>query len=204
MALQVTNPAVYERMRQRAKAGNFGFLYGMGAEGFMVYALASFGVKVTLEEAEAARAAFFSTYARLDPWHKNYKAYARKHGYIRSPLGRLRHLPMINSSLSDLSSLDERRSVNAPVQSTLSDMSLWATALLSGSEHSQVVTMVHDQLVSYVSEDHWEVAAERTKQVMENLPFEKLGWGPKLKFTVDTEIGPNLADLKKVQIKEAA
>jgi DNA polymerase I-like protein with 3'-5' exonuclease and polymerase domains len=113
----------------------------------------------------------------------------------------VRHLPLIRSNKQEIAAKALRQSVNAPVQSTLSDLALWATAELHRGGYTKeapVVAMVHDQLISYVPEDYLPFAA-RTKQVMENLPFDKLGWKPALKFTVDTEIGPNLAELKKVK-----
>jgi len=207
LKLNDTKPDLFAMIRQRAKAGNFGFLYGMGAAGFVEYALNSYGVKVTEAEAEEARQAFFSAYPMLDPWHKEYKAYAFQHRIIHSPLGRIRHLPMIRSTFSEVSSKEERRAVNAPVQSTLSDMSLWATSILhqQGLMKTQpVVAMIHDQLVSYVPEDDWEASAVRMMGIMENLPFEKVGWKPQLQFTVDCEVGPNLGDLKKQSFKKAA
>ena len=198
--LKDTNPKKYATIRQRAKAGNFGFLYGMGAEGFVAYAAASYGVQVSLLEAEETRNAFFSTYSGLSDWHTEYKDYAREHLQVRSPLGRVRHLPMIASNFQDVRAKEERRAINAPVQSTLSDMSLWATAEMKDYPHSQVVAMIHDQLVSYVDEVKWEDAARYTINTMENLPFEKVGWDPQLKFTVDCEIGENLADVEEVKI----
>ena len=80
-------------------------------------------------------------------------------------------------------------------------MSLWSTALLwrSGAlVKAPTFGMVHDQNLRYVPEDNWEFHAKQSADVMENLPFEKMGWKPQLRFTVDSEIGPNLGDLKKL------
>ena len=93
------------------------------------------------------------------------------------------------------------------VQGTLSDMSLWSTSIIHQNgwfQESPVVAMIHDQLLSFVPEEGWEKYAIRNKQVMENLPFEKLGWKPQLKFTVDCEIGPNLGAMKKQKLQLAA
>lgn len=196
----------YATMRQRAKAGNFGFLYGMGAEGFVTYAAASYGVTLTLAEAVKIREAFFSAYPRLSKWHDNYKGIARQQGVIRSPLGRVRHLPMIRSSLQDVRAKAERQAINAPVQSTLSDLSLWATSLAWRNgwfDESPVVAMVHDQLVSYIPEDNWEYYAGRMKGLMENLPFDDIGWNPQLHFNVDCEVGQNMADMQEQKHIEA-
>jgi DNA polymerase-1 len=55
--------------RKLAKAVNFGLLYGMGAKGLRVYALKSYGVRMTLEEAARYRRRFFETYPGLKEWH---------------------------------------------------------------------------------------------------------------------------------------
>jgi DNA polymerase I-like protein with 3'-5' exonuclease and polymerase domains len=200
MALAEADPHKWEEIRYLGKAGNFGLIYGMGANGFMIYAISNYGVVMTLEEAEVNRDAFFELYPGLIQWHKAYKAKARKQGFIRSPLGRIRHLPMLHSREEAVVAKELRRAINSPVQATLSDMALWSTGLMR--THGQfdvapVFGMVHDQLLSYVPEDNWEAIAKERKELMENLPFEQVGWTPQLRFTVDTEIGPNLGELKK-------
>lgn len=200
MKLLEDDPELFAEYRQRAKAANFGLLYGMGVEGFQAYAFTAYGVIMTLDEAETARNRFFSTYPVLLDWHRGYKAIAKRGGRIVSPLGRIRHLPLITSQNSEQRSRAERQAINSPVQGTLSDMSLWATSIFNQNgwlEESPVVAMVHDALVSYVPEDNWDFYARRNKDVMENLPFNELDWNPPLQFTVDVEIGKNLRDMVK-------
>lgn len=200
LALKESNPDLFEEIRYLGKAGNFGLIYGMGAEGFMNYAIANYGVEMTLEEAEKNRDAFFDLYPGLIAWHKEYKSRARKQGFMRSPLGRIRHLSMLHSREGGVVAKELRRAINSPVQATLSDMALWATGLMvkrNTFDIAPVFGMVHDQLLSYVPEDNWEAIATERKELMENLPFDQVGWEPQLRFTVDTEIGSNLGDLKK-------
>ena len=202
---------IYDVNRQKAKGANFGLLYGMGAEGFQIYAETAYKVKMTLKEAEEAREKFFATYPRLQPWHKETKTLALAQGFIDSPLGRRRHLPLLKSPDKMTASKELRRSVNASVQGTLSDFSLWATAILEKegvTKEAPVVLMVHDQLIGYLPEDNWEYYAKRYRDVMENLPVSEFGWNPRLKFEVDVEMGmgdkekgipPNLAQLVKAK-----
>jgi DNA polymerase I-like protein with 3'-5' exonuclease and polymerase domains len=195
-----TDPDKYDLLRQGAKACNFGFLYGMGAEGFMAYAWATYGVKFTLAEAEAAREAFFKRYPALVAWHEKYKRMAREAGFVRSPLGRVRHLPLINSPDRMSASKSGRQAINSPVQGTLSDLNIWAAGIFwQNGWHtvSPVIGAIHDQLLSYIPEENWRFYAGRNKRVMENLPMDRLGWKPQLKFTTDCEVGPNLGSLKK-------
>jgi hypothetical protein len=58
--------------------------------------------------------------------------------------------------------------------------------------------MTHDSIYGYVPEATAEEWVWRVKETMENLPFEKVGWVPELKFMVDCEIGPTMAHLEPV------
>lgn len=181
---------------------NFGLVYGMSANGYRAYAKASYGVELTKEEAEDSRAKFFETYSGLIPWHKDAIARTRRDKGIVSPLGRTRHLPLVDSRQSGIKAQAERNALNAPVQSTLSDMSLWASVLydrMYDFETAPIVLMVHDNLVSYVPEDDAGVWAKRLQVVMETLPLKEVfGWDHQVPFTTDIHVGPNLADLEEI------
>lgn len=184
---------VRDELRSGGKAGNFGLLYGMGANGFRIYAQNSYGVYMTEEEASIKRDAFFAKYARLTGWHNEAKQFARMQGFIRSPLGRVRHLPLINSKDSGVRSKAERQAVNAPVQATLSDMMQLSMSLIDaeyGQDQIQMWLMTHDSCNFFVPLGEEVVWAKRLKLVMENLPLKRVfGWDSPLKFTVDAEMG---------------
>ena len=192
----------FKRNRQGAKAGNFGLLYGMSAGGSQAYAASSYGLNLTLAEAEANRAAFFAMYPALTAWHKAYKARARRDGQIRSPLGRIRHLPMINSRDGATRSKQERNSINSPVQGTLSDLTQFSLIELQaeyGFKELEPMMMVHDDLKFYVPEKSAEVWAERVCHTMSHLPLHEFDWYPKLTFAADAELGYNLAEMEEVK-----
>jgi len=198
LALKKTSPDLYEGLRFLGKAGNFGLIYGMGVSGFQSYALTTYKLAMTMVQAGERHAGFFKLYPKLVSWHNSSKNTARVYGMVRSKLGRVRHLPLITSPVPEVRSKAERQSINAPVQGTLSDMALWATAILEKRGVTQVAPvfgMVHDQLLSYIPEDFVDKHVAIRKEVMENLPFEKVGWEPQLKFTVDSQVGPNLGQL---------
>lgn len=186
-------------LRSRGKAGNFGLLYGMGAEGFQNYAFNSYGVKMALSECEAAREGFFDLYNRLPVWHEDYKAYARRWGCIRSPLGRLRHLPLIHSRDRQAASKAGRNSINSPVQGTLSDMMQYAMVLMDREyPQLQMFLMTHDSIAIYVPTDEATIWAKRLKSIMENLPLKKeFGWDHQLPFTADAEVSQEPAFVKE-------
>ena len=188
----------YSEMRQGGKASNFGFLYGMGANGFVTYAYETFGVHYTKSEAEQARENFFVLYPQLVDWHKQQVAFAKKNLYVISPLGRKRHLPLINSKDNEVSSKFGRNAVNSPVQSTLSDMGLLAISILHQKyPELRMWGMTHDDTGFYLPEDEVPMWAGRIREVMENLPLKEwFGWSHQINFPVDMEIGhDNLADL---------
>ncbi len=212
MALEEENPDKFEALRYGGKAGNFGLCYGISPAGFVIYAWDTFGLKITLEEATKDREAFFQTYPGLLTWHSKYRNLVHKQGFVRSPLGRIRHLPHIYSSDREIRAKAERQAINSPVQATGSDLPLLAAGLWEAEPENQkteveIVGGTHDSLYGYVPEDGAVERLAPLKHLMENLPVTELfGWKPQLSFPVDMEIGPTLADLKKVKIemKEAA
>jgi DNA polymerase I-like protein with 3'-5' exonuclease and polymerase domains len=173
----------------------------MGVDGFMEYARLQYGVVLTKAEAEQVWNTFFETYPALLTYHHNYKAFARKYGYVVSPLGRVRHLPLVRSPRQEISSKAERQAINSPIQGCLSDMMVWAIAI-----HNQkgwqldapCFGAIHDAGYYYIPEDNVPLWAGRVRDTMENLPFEQVGWKPQLKFIADAKVGPNMADLTEV------
>jgi len=189
--VSIKHPAIAD-IRQGGKAGNFGLIYTMGAEGFVEYAYKSYGVELTLKEAYAFMEAFFGLYDRLHPWHDETKELARKQKFIESPLGRIRHLPLIKSWAQDIRAQSERQAVNTGVQATLTDMGLLAMAELDKRYPDLwMFGFTHDSLSFYVPEDEYMEWAGRIKEVMENLPLGTFGWKPQLDFPVDVEFGLN-------------
>lgn len=193
---------LYDDLRTRAKAGNFGLLYGMGVDGFIAYAWANYGLKLSYEEGENIRNGFFKAYPGLLDYHDHQRSYVKLHEMVRSPLGRVRHLQTIRSWDKSIKSSAERQAINSPIQSTLSDMMLWAIGLIQAeypNEEIPVVAMIHDAIYAYVDEDKVELRAAQAKEIMSNLPFDKVGWHPQLKFPADAEAGDDLAHLSKVK-----
>lgn len=194
---------VRDELRSGGKAGNFGLLYGMQHLGFKDYAYYSYGVKMTEEEAFNRRQAFFDLYSKLPEWHEAQKNFAKLNGYVRSPLGRVRHLPLLRSSDREMRSKAERQAINSPVQSCLSDMMQLAMVHIDreyGHEDIHFCIMCHDAVTLYVPEADAIEWAVKIKAVMENLPLEKdFHWHSPLKFVADAEVGSSLESLKKLK-----
>jgi DNA polymerase I-like protein with 3'-5' exonuclease and polymerase domains len=202
MALKESDKDQFALFRYKAKAANFGLIYGMGAEGFQRYAWNSYGLALTLEEAEKIRSAFFNTYTALPEWHKTYKNLAYKHGFVVSPLGRTRHLPQVWSSDRQTASKAGRQGINSPIQSTLSDMLCWAFAEIDAAYGDIIkpIASIHDAGYWLVPEDRVMECAVRVTDIMGNLPFEKMGWTPQLKFNADATAGRNLGQMEELKL----
>lgn len=195
--------AIYKDARDRAKPANFGLLYGMSAEGFMNYAWASYGRKFTLAEAEAIRTAFFTLYPGLLKYHERMKNLVHMHEQVVSPLGRIRHLPTIRAWDKAVKAGAERQAINSPVQACLTDMMIWAIALIYDAyrnDEFMIFAVIHDAMYAYVDTDKIVERTIQAKDVMQNLPFNKFGWKPQLQFPADAEAGLTLASLEKVKL----
>ena len=196
--------ALYKEFRQKAKSANFGLLYGMGAEGFQAYARDSYGVIISLAEAEEIHATFFTTYPGLLDYHKFSKKFAENRGFVQSPLGRIRRLPLIRSPDRYTASTARRQAINSPIQGCLSDLCLFAIVYIEmqlAAKGVQVIGMIHDAIIGYMPEDHAEELALEVQALMSNLPIkEKLGWDHQLPFPADIEIGPDWGSLKKITV----
>ncbi len=194
---------LFKDLRDRAKAGNFGLLYGMGVEGFQAYAWANYGLKLTYEEAESIRSAFFALYPGLLDYHDRQRKFVGLHEMVRSPLGRIRHLPAIRAWDREIRARAERQAINSPIQSCLSDMMLWSIALIEDAypnDEIAIFGMIHDALVAYVDEDKIALRAAQAAEIMGNLPFKEVGWKPQLPFPAEAEAGPNLGQLEEIKL----
>lgn len=182
---------VTPEQRQGAKAGNFGFLFGMGAHKFVTYADDTYGVAFTHEEAEAIRATFFSTWVGMQEWHDKQRRDANEYGYVKSPLGRLRRLPKIWTGDAYLRGEAERQAINSPVQGMASDMMVMAATKISRMPYISPVALVHDAILCEVPEEKAEACARAIKETMEtiHIDLKRLGCTFSVPLVADVAIG---------------
>lgn len=164
--------------RKRAKAGNFGLLYGMSPGGFQAYAATAYDVSLTLAEAQAVHSAFFEMWDGMRQWHERAKRRAYERGYVTSPIGRTQWLSDLYSKSSFKSSHAERNALNSPVQGFGSDLMQMAAASIMGTlpgyplpkvEGAHVVATVHDEICIEVPEDRWQEILVECKRRMEDV-----------------------------------
>jgi len=185
---------VTKEERKRAKPVSFGYLYGMGANKFVSYCFDNYGIKITQKEAEADRAGFFEDYPGLRPWHERQRRLARKYQRVNSPIGRVRHLPDIESADEDVRQEAERQAINSPVQSFASDLMLSALIELHGRMDPTecfIVGTVHDSILFQVQEDRATDYAYLIKSVMEDMEriHRTFGYEVTIPIIADIEIG---------------
>jgi uracil-DNA glycosylase family 4 len=196
MAVRMTGkPAAHvtAEERKRAKAVNFGFLYGMGWAKFISTAWSNYGVHVTEEEARAFRKTFFDEFPGLMPWHNKQRRLAYKYGRVQTPMGRVRNLPDIRSEDDGVRSEAERQAINSPVQGFASDMASLSLVHTSRAFRklglrAYPIAAVHDAVNFEIHRDDAPAALPIIKQVMENLPLQRM-------FGIDLTV-PIIADCK--------
>lgn len=181
--------------RKKAKAVNFGFIYGMGFRKFQEYARDKYGVDLTLDEAQEFRTRFFELYEDLQSWHERQRRLVRKYGYVRSPFGRKRRLPGIFSPDKKVRGEAERQSINSPNQSFASDLNLFSFVRISRElpgDKIRPVGLIHDALLAWVRKGCLDEIVPKVKEIMTDTEtIEKI-----FKMTipvpieVDIKIGP--------------
>lgn len=160
----------WKEYRKKAKAINFGYLYGMWWKKFKLYARDNYGVDVTDKQAEDSRIAFFDLYSDYPKWHTRQRRYARQNGYVRSLSGRKRRLPKATSyEDTPERQMAERQAINSPVQSFANELNLMALIQLReeyGRDVVQVCGTVHDAILLRVRDDRVPEVTRRLLEIM--------------------------------------
>lgn len=161
---------MWKEVRKKAKAINFGYLYGMWWKKFKLYARDNYQVDVTDEEAQQSRKAFFFLYPEFLKWHERQRRFARLHGYVRSLSGRKRRLPDATSSRDTPQRREaERQAINSPVQSFANELNLMAALQIRREFGRNVVKLcgtVHDACLMRVRKDMVPTVYRRVLEIM--------------------------------------
>jgi len=179
---------VTKEMRKRAKAVNFGFIYGMGAQGFQKYAKDKFEVEMSLSESKKYRRRYFELYSGLPSWHRRCKRVVKAYGQIRSLSGRLRRLPEIYSGDEGLRAQAERQAINTPVQGFAAELNLMGLLGISRRFSRDIVRpigTVHDCILMLVKKGYLNKVLPEVKKIMESPPLLKKF---KINITVPIEV----------------
>jgi DNA polymerase-1 len=160
-------------LRRRAKAINFGILYGMSA----------FGLAARIQVPQAEAAAYIKAYFERFPGIRDYmnrmKIECRDKGYVETLLGRRCYIPGIRDTNAMHRAYAEREAINAPLQGSAADIILRAMirlprALVDAGLKAKLLLQVHDELVLEAPLDEAERTAALVKEVMEGAPLPVL------------------------------
>ena len=137
---------VTREMRDKAKAVNFGIIYGISAFGLQQR------LNISREEARGLIENYYEKHPGVRAYIDETIAWARAEGYVKTGTGRRRYLRDINSSNHGVRSAAERLAMNSPIQGTAADMLKLAMikvhrALREGSFQTKMLLTVHDEIV---------------------------------------------------------
>ncbi len=152
-------------VRRKAKAINFGIIYGISAFGLANQ------LSIPRDEAAMYIKSYFAKFPGIQDYMERMKEYCRTHGYVETVFGRRCHYPDIKSKNPNQRAFAERQAINAPLQGTAADiirraMIRMPDALARAGLDARMLLQVHDELVFEATEADAPATAELAAQVM--------------------------------------
>ena len=154
-------------IRSRAKAVNFGIVYGIGA-----FSLSK-DIHVSVAEAKRYIENYLATYSGVNKYMNEVVENAKKDGYVSSVFGRRRYLPELSASNFNTRSFGERVAKNMPIQGTAADiikiaMNKVSRRLFDEKLDAKLIMQIHDELIIESKEEIAPQVAKILKEEMEN------------------------------------
>lgn len=173
-------------VRRRAKAINFGIIYGISAFGLANQ------LSISREEAGEYIRTYFKRFPGIRDYMDTTRKLAREQGYVETIFGRRCHFPRITSSNPSERAFMERAAINAPIQGAAADIIRRAMvrmneSLTKAKLTARMLLQVHDELIFEVIENEVEETMRVAKQVMEKAPE------PAVKLTVPLQVDARAA-----------
>ena len=152
-------------VRRKAKAINFGVIYGISAFGLANQ------IDVSREEAKAFIDAYFEKFPGIADYMDRMKVEAKEKGYVETIFGRRAHFPSIRDKNPNMRMFAERQAINAPIQGSAADvirraMIRMPDAINRANLDARMLLQVHDELVFEVPENQADDLIALTKTVM--------------------------------------
>jgi DNA polymerase I len=173
-------------VRRRAKAINFGIIYGISAFGLANQ------LSISREEAGDYIKTYFNRFPGIKAYMDETKRFARDKGYVETIFGRRCHFARINSPNASERAFMERAAINAPIQGAAADiirraMIRMQEALDAAKLSAKMLLQVHDELIFETRDEEIEATMKVVKHVMEKAPE------PAVKLTVPLQVDARAA-----------
>ena len=158
---------INEDMRRKAKAINFGIIYGISS-----YGLAK-QISVSNPEAEQFLFSYFKKFPEIRDYMQETLKFCRKNGFVQTMFNRKCHFPNINDKNHTLKSFQERAAINAPIQGAAADIIRFAMInidkkILSKEIKSRLLVQIHDELLLETKDIDLKKEIQKIKSEMEN------------------------------------
>ncbi|MBL0386270.1 DNA polymerase I [Tumebacillus sp. ITR2] len=165
---EVAPEDVDSNMRRAAKAVNFGIVYGISDFGL------SQNLNISRKDAGQFIENYFSKFSGVKRWMEEVVEQARKDGFVKTRLGRIRSLPDITASNFNVRSFAERTAMNTPIQGTAADIIKKAMvnieeALKKEKLTARMLLQVHDELIFEVPQEEIEALSALVRREMESV-----------------------------------
>lgn len=177
---------VTKEMRYRAKAVNFGILYGQGVHGLAQ------GTGMSFAESKSFIDRYYDVRPNLKHYMDSLRKKAHDDGYVETLLGRRRPTPDVKSSNFIVRSAAERAAINMPIQGTAADLTKLAMIAVDRKLGDRVTQLlqIHDSILLECDEKTAKKVSIELKDIMENI-YPDLG----IKLKVDVSIGKKWSDV---------
>jgi DNA polymerase-1 len=157
-------------IRRRAKAINFGIIYGISAFGLANQ------LSIPREEAGAYIKKYFERFPGIRAYMDSTRDFCREHGYVQTLFGRKCHYPDIKASNASIRAFNERAAINARLQGTAADiirraMTRMEDALAEKKLSAKMLLQVHDELIFEVPDDEVAATLPIVQHTMQDAPF---------------------------------
>ncbi len=175
--------------RSRAKAVNFGVIYGMSAFGL------STELDITRKEADDYINAYFAKHTAVKAFMDEQVAFCKENGYVTTVMGRKRYIKEIMATAYMVRQVGERLAMNTPIQGSAADIIKIAMvkvydAIKAKGLKSRLILQVHDELIINTYEDEKDIVAQLLVENMET------AYDLAVKLKADLNVGDNWYELK--------